>query len=432
MMKVKGPGGPGENELLDDPQAGQQKKTMNNNKNNKNNNNNKPHFPYITHTPHDTHTTHGAHTQSCGCTRPTATPDTHEDYRDEKAAGEKRAQEKNKPNDTTPEKGEPKAREEERDRNNPGVDPEYPDTTRHPPDGITADHDLRAMQTGHTKIVKDFWDIPPFHASFLQRLSDRHRWVLYRLSFSQSPQQQFDEACSRAWTKEHGLHATACLDKAVYGLLQEALQDFEPARPIFWRHRIDHPLCASRVWFSLRDKFKWQLDIEGEQPITTARRHQIRELTKTNNKGFQPPTSIPTIQQTSTGAAPHVHTNNTHTRPKVPHTRHTAHKKTRPHHQDIPHGGNKALYTRHTAHKNARPRVSYIKHTTYKDPHNSRPHHHEYKTARGRPHEGVNRSQPRFKKQVKQFSDRPSDRVDSTHTHTHPTPKRLLPSHGMK
>ena len=192
MMKVKGPGGPGENELLDAPQAGQQKKTMNNNKNNKNNNNNKPHFPYITHTPHDTHTTHGAHTQNCGCTTPTVIPDTHEDYRDEKAAGEKRAQEKNKPNDTTPEKGEPKAREEERDRNNPGVDPEYPDTVRHPPDGITAAHDLRAIQTGHTKIVKDFWDIPPFHASFLQRLSDRHRWVLYRLSFSQSPQQQFD------------------------------------------------------------------------------------------------------------------------------------------------------------------------------------------------------------------------------------------------
>jgi hypothetical protein len=120
------------------------------------------------------------------------------------------------------------------------------------------------MQTGHTKIVKDFWDIPPFHASFLQRLSDRHRWVLYRLSFSQSPQQQFDEVCSRAWTKEHGLHATARLDKAVYGLLQEDLQDFAPARPIFLRHRIEHPLCASRVWFSLRDKFKWQLDIAGE------------------------------------------------------------------------------------------------------------------------------------------------------------------------
>ncbi len=73
----------------------------------------------------------------------------------------------------------------------------------------------------------------------------RHRWVLYLLSFSQSPQQQFDEACSRAWTKEHGMHATARLDKAAYGLLQEALQDFTPARPIFLHHRIDHPLCAS-------------------------------------------------------------------------------------------------------------------------------------------------------------------------------------------
>jgi hypothetical protein len=126
-----------------------------------------------------------------------------------------------------------------------------------------------------------------------------------------------------------------------------------------------------------------------------ARRHQIRELTKTNNKGFQPPTSIPTIQQTSTGAVPHVHTNNTHTRPKVPHTRHTSHKRSRPHHQDM---------------------VS--NNTTHKDPHTSHPHHHTYKTAKDRPHEGVNRSQPQFKKRVKRSSDRPSDRVYSTHTHT--------------
>jgi hypothetical protein len=131
------------------------------------------------------------------------------------------------------------------------VGPEYHDTVRHPPGDITSVHDFREIQTGHTKIVKDFWDIPSFHANFLKRLSDQHRWVLYRLNFSQSPQQQFDEACNRAWTKEHGLHETARLDKTVYGLLQEALQDFAPAGPIFLRHWIDHPLCASRVWFSL-------------------------------------------------------------------------------------------------------------------------------------------------------------------------------------
>jgi hypothetical protein len=127
---------------------------------------------------------------------------------------------------------------------------------------------------------------------------------------------------------------------------------------------------------------------------------------------------------------PHVHTNNTHTRPKVPHTRHTTHNRARPHHQDIPHRESKALYTRHTAHKNTRSRVS--NKTTHKDPHTSRPHHHTYKTAKDRPNEGVNRSQPQFKEREKRSSDRPSDRVDSTHTHTHPMPKRLLPSHGMK
>jgi hypothetical protein len=89
MMSVKGPGDPGDHVLLDTPQAGQQKKAINNNKNNKNNNNNKPHFPYTIHTPHDTHTTHGAHTQRCGCPIPTATPDTHEESRNDKAAGER-------------------------------------------------------------------------------------------------------------------------------------------------------------------------------------------------------------------------------------------------------------------------------------------------------------------------------------------------------
>jgi hypothetical protein len=196
----------------------------------------------------------------------------------------------------------------------------------------------------------------------------------------------------------------------------------------------------------LRDRFKWQLGIAEEQPITSALRHQIRELTKT--------------KQISTGAAPYVHTNNTHARPKVPYARHTTHNNTRPrvlytrhtahknvhrarphHHsyittaRDIPHEGVKPLYIKHTAHKNARPRVSYTRHTTHKDEHKSRPHHHAHKTAKDIPHEGVNRSQLQFKKRVKRFSDRPSDRVDSTHTHTQPQspmPKRLLPSHGMK
>ncbi len=70
---------------------------------------------------------------------------------------------------------------------------------------------------------------------------DRHRWLLYRVSFLQSPDQQFDTACDRTWTKEYVLHEIGRLDKAVYMFLQEAFQDFTPVRPIFWGHRVEHP-----------------------------------------------------------------------------------------------------------------------------------------------------------------------------------------------
>jgi hypothetical protein len=77
-------------------------------------------------------------------------------------------------------------------------------------------------------VVKDFRDILPFHDRFLQQLGDRHRWVLYRVSFTQSPDQHFDTTCDMTWTKEYVPHEIARLDKTVYMLLQEVFQDFAP------------------------------------------------------------------------------------------------------------------------------------------------------------------------------------------------------------
>jgi hypothetical protein len=49
-------------------------------------------------------------------------------------------------------------------------------------------------------------------------------------------------------------------EKAIYRILEQALQNFQPTRYIFLQHRIGHPLCASRVWLSLLGKFQQQLE----------------------------------------------------------------------------------------------------------------------------------------------------------------------------
>ncbi len=256
---------------------------------------------------YNTHTPHNTHTHNCGCTQSNINVDTN----------------------TTG---------EERDRINI-------DTTS----GITTDKELRDIReadipqpsepttaTEVTNVSREEWD--QNNTDTTDGITDVRdfRWStpLGSLSrkFLQSPDQQFDTSCDRTWTKEYGLHEIERLDKAVYMFLQEAFQDFAPTRPIFWRHLVEHPLCASRVWFSLRDRFKLQLVIT-EQLITTALRQQFTELTKTSNGISQPPTSTPTIRWISTKTVPHMY--NTHTPPRVSYTRHTSHNnthKTRPHH----------------------------------------------------------------------------------------------------
>ena len=104
------------------------------------------------------------------------------------------------------------------------------------------------------------------------------------------------------------------------------------------------------------------------------------------------------------------------------------------------------MYNTHTP-----PRVSYTRHTSHNNTHKARPNYHyggkphthtpppyintNITTAKDIRHEGVNISQLKFKKRIEQFTDRPSDRVGSTHTFTHPQSpmsKRLPPPHGTE
>ena len=158
MMEVSGPRGLGEQGLLGAPPAAHKKK---------------PNYMFSTHTPHNTHHTHTTqHTHSCNCTQPSR---------------------------STPKAG----------TNNTGT--EIGLSNMDTPNGITAvkelrnTHTTRCSQTSESTneireerdqnstdgitAVRYFRDILPFHNRFLQQLGDRHLWVLYHVSFSDSPDQ---------------------------------------------------------------------------------------------------------------------------------------------------------------------------------------------------------------------------------------------------
>jgi hypothetical protein len=78
----------------------------------------------------------------------------------------------------------------------------------------------------------------------LQQLGTRHRWVLLRKCFVQSPDQLYDTDIEETWSKEYVHHEISRLEETVYGLLQEGLQDFASSHPIFRCHRVGHQLCV--------------------------------------------------------------------------------------------------------------------------------------------------------------------------------------------
>jgi hypothetical protein len=260
MMEVSEPGGLGEQGLLDSPPAAQKKK---------------PKYMYFTHTPHNTHLTHTTqHTHNCKCTLPISTPNTGTDITGEgidqnnKDSPDRITSAKDKDNLDDNDNFDDNDNEDVHLNDNDSfedndnfddnvVDDNYnlegndsivtESEREYFPNLSNNDQRNQDREAAGPPAVREFRDIFPFHDRFLQQLDDRHRWVLYRVNFSDSPDRHFDTTCEKTWDKEAGPQEMTRLNKRIYELLQEAFQDFAPGRPIFWRHRVEHPLSASRV-----------------------------------------------------------------------------------------------------------------------------------------------------------------------------------------
>jgi hypothetical protein len=264
MMEISGPGGLGEQGLLGAPPTAQKKK---------------PNYLYFTHTPHDTHLTHTTqHTHSCKCNLPNSMPTA---YTDITGAGVDQGN-TNSPEGLVTAEGKDNFGENNNfdDNNNKDV---HPIDNNNPKDigkfnnkVVDNNNKLDVKDNNVTKkeqknslnfsskdqqkqdgaaaappVFRDSRDISAFFDYFLQQLGDRHRWLLYRINFSESTEQQFDTVCDRTWDKKAGPQEMTRLNNIIYERLQKALRDFAPVQPIFWRHRIEHPMSASRVWLSL-------------------------------------------------------------------------------------------------------------------------------------------------------------------------------------
>jgi hypothetical protein len=393
MMEASGPGGLGEQGLLGAPPTAPKKR---------------PNYLYFTHTPHDTHHTHTTqHIHRCKCTLPRLMPNA---YTDITGAGVDQGDTNspegltavegkdnfvvhNNPNDNHNKDTHPEDNNNSNDNdnldgnvvdnNNNLDDKDNNGTEREQKNFLNlSSKDQQKQEGGATtpSAFRDSRDISAFFDYFLQQLGDRHRWLLYRINFSESPEQQFDTDCDKTWNQKAGPQEMTYLNNTIYETLQKALQDIAPVRPIFWRHRVEHPLSASRVWLSLRDKFQSQTRGKKEQ-ITTAK--QLTE--KTPNVIDTSLYNRHTIQHNTRPRI--LYNKHTHTHPRVPYTpnRHTAHHNTKPRvshtrYLRVPH-------TRHSTHKETRPHH-----------HETHPHHHTHTiTARPTLSKGVNRNQLQFK-----------------------------------
>ena len=119
---------------------------------------------------------------------------------------------------------------------------------------ITEDRHKGWTNTGmipnETPKVERYEDFLPFHDWLLQHLGGRQRYIIYRINMTSSPHPRGDLEQNN-WMVINCPAEIIRWEKAIYRVLEQALQNFQPTRSIFLQHRIGHPLCASRVWFSL-------------------------------------------------------------------------------------------------------------------------------------------------------------------------------------
>jgi hypothetical protein len=106
------------------------------------------------------------------------------------------------------------------------------------------------MIPNETPKVERYEDFLPFHDWLMQHLGGRQRYIIYRINMTNSPHPRGD-LVQNNWMVTNCPTEIIRWEKAIYRVLEQALQNFQPTRYIFLQHRIGHPLCVSRVWLSL-------------------------------------------------------------------------------------------------------------------------------------------------------------------------------------
>ena len=158
------------------------------------------------------------------------------------------------------------------------------------------------MIPNETPKVERYEDFLPFHDWLMQKLGEWHRYIIYRINMTSSPYPRGDLERNN-WMETNYPEAIILWEKGVYQELEQALQNFKPTRYIFLQHRIGHPLCASRVWFSLLDKFQQQLEAD----MTRGKHRTMGE----GNQDDGEPCTMEESDETSTSKTTFIHARGT-------------------------------------------------------------------------------------------------------------------------
>jgi hypothetical protein len=115
------------------------------------------------------------------------------------------------------------------------------------------------MIPSEIKKVVNYEDFLPFYDWLLQHLGGRQRYILYHINMTSSPHPRCDLECNY-WIEQNCPEEIIHWERATYRILKNTFHNFIPDQYIFLQHRMEHSLGASRVWFSLLDKFQHRLD----------------------------------------------------------------------------------------------------------------------------------------------------------------------------
>ena len=164
------------------------------------------------------------------------------------------------------------------------------------------------------KKVEKHEDLLPFYDWLLQHLGGRQRYILYRINMTSSPHPRCDLERNN-WVAQTCPEEIIQWERAIYWILKNAFQNFSPAQYIFLQHRTEHSLCASRVWFSLLDKFQQRLEDDRirreHQTMNQETQEQEDGEPHTTGQASSPhrvPQTVPMTNETPTPTPLTIHT----------------------------------------------------------------------------------------------------------------------------